>query len=388
MNIFKKVLGILSLTLTLFTISILLPQSIQAAQFHFKSYTLTQEETVNEDVYAIGDTVTIDGVVNGDLIVIADTIQVNGTISGDTYLLGTKIDVDANIYGNTFLLANNTTIAGLFTQNTYIASSFLTYDAETQKDVFALSMESNIKGSVGDDLRTMAMRTTVDSIVRGDLILLSNEYRTGEDKVTGNIYYNSTLQNIAKEQGVDLDRRVEIEIPSLKQDTNLKIVMSLIGYLAMCLVGFIIITLTPVKTIEIRKRITDSTDEFLKSLAVGIILAILIPLPLFILFISIIGAPAALFITGLLSFILIFGKIWVETAFGKEILELFGIKEYRPFKSFLVGRTLSLIINFIPVVRGFYNTILGLVALGAIVRMKKSYYLIAKEKAKKPTKKK
>lgn len=391
MKIFKKIYNILPITLLTFLLLLLLPSTINAAQFHFKSYTLPTEETVTEDVYAIGDTVKIDGVVDGDLIVLADVIQVNGTVTGDTYLIGSKIDVDAIIYGNIFTFGNNSNIEGLITGNVYTFSSFLNYSADSEKDVFAFYLESNMKGSVGDDLRAVGIRSKVDSIVRGDLILLGDQYTTTEEKVSGNIFYNSTLENIAREQGVDVDRTFKIERPSLKTDWSFKLTMAVINFISIFLVGYIIIMLSPVKSVEIRKNITDSTDDFLKSLAVGLVLAIFIPVPLFILYISVIGAPSALFLSGLIGFVILFGKVWVETAFGKEILELFGVKEYRPFKSFLVGRLLTTVVNFIPVVRGFYNTILVLVAFGAILRMKRKYYRIASkeiESYKKKSKKK
>lgn len=391
MKIFKNIYNILPITLLTFLLLLLLPSTINAAQFQFKSYTLPTEETVTEDVYAIGDTVKIDGVVDGDLIVLADVIQVNGTVTGDTYLIGSKIDIDAIIYGNIFTFGNNSNIEGLITGNVYTFSSFLNYSADSEKDLFAFYLESNIKGSVGDDLRALGIRSKIDSIVRGDLLLLGDQYTTTEEKISGNIFYNSTLQNIAREQGIDVDKTFEIEKPSLKTDWSFKLTMAVINFISIFLVGYIIITLTPVKSVEIRKNITDSTDDFLKSLAVGLVLAIFIPVPLFILYISVIGAPSALFLSGLIGFVVLFGKVWVEIAFGKEILELFGVKEYRPFKSFLVGRLLTTIVNFIPVVRGFYNTILVLVAFGAILRMKRKYYRIASEEIqsfKKKSKKK
>ncbi len=376
MKIFKKLLYVLPLSIL---IPLLLPTTAFATQFHFKSFTLSQEETVNEDIYAVGDTVRIDGVVNGDAVVVADVIQVNGTITGDTYLIGSKIDVDANIYGNTFIFSNNTSLRGVLTGNTYIASSFINYNAEAEKDLTAFFLESNMKGSVGDDLRAFGLRSTVDSTVRGDLLLLSSQYTSSEEKISGNIYYDTTIENIAKDQGIEFDKKIEIQKPTLQEKVSLKALTSLIGFLSMCIVGFVMIMVTPVKTVEIRKRITDSMDDFLKSLAIGLVIAILIPLPIFMLFISIVGAPLGMLVSGALLFIMIFGKIWVEVAFGKEILELFGVKEYRPFKSLLAGRVLSTIINLIPVVRGFYSSILVLVAIGAIVRMKRDYYLKAKK---------
>ena len=384
MKIFKKTLTFLPALLLLFTITLLLPSKSEAAQFHFSSYTLAPEETINEDIYIVGEEVRVNGVVNGDVIAFGDLIQVNGTITGDVYLMGSKVDVNASIYGNTFIFSNNATVEGLITENTYTISTFLNYSADTQKDLFGLFLEGTLKGSVGDDLRVVGMRSNIESIVRGDLVLIADQHTTQDTNVMGEIYDKDTIRAIASEQGVDLDKSFDFEMPDINifGTWQARLTTIMVNFLSMLLVGFIIIMLSPIKTYHIQQRITGSSSEFLKSLAAGFLVMIFIPLPLFILFISIIGTPAAILITGLLFFIMVFGTIWIETAFGKEILEFFGVKEYRPFKSFLIGRTLTVLVNIIPIVRGFYNMTLALVTLGAIARMKRGYYLIGNEQAR------
>ena len=387
MNKLKKILLTLPLLLLIPLIGLLLPSNIDAAQFHFESYTIPREEIIDEDIYAIGEEVRIDGVVNGDVIILGDVIQLNGTVTGDAYLIGSKIDVNANIYGTTFIFGNNTSVQGLLAENTYIFSTFINSSADVGRNLFAFFVESNIGGSVGGDLRGVGFRSTIDSFVSKDLLILTEQYTTDKEKVIGEIYDSVRIQDIASEQGVELDRAVNLGLPSFRPSWRLNILSAFSGFLSMLLIGFIIIMVAPVKSYAIKERISDSTNEFFASLAVGFVVLILIPFPLFVLLISIIGAPAAFMIAGVLTFILVFGRIWVEMAFGIEILHLFGIEEYRPFKSFLVGRVLSTIVNFIPIVRGLYNTILGLVALGAILRMKRGYYQIANKQAKEYRKK-
>lgn len=379
-------------TVLLILIGLTIPNSVQAAEFHFKSYTLKQEETVKDDVYAFGDSVRIDGIVDGDLIVLADTVQIKGTVTGDLYIFGSTATVDGNIHGNTMIFTNNAAISGVLANNAYILSTYLTYNAQTGADMFTLSFENNLQGSVGDDLRTYAVKSTIDTTVAGDLILLGEQYTVSEEKVSSQIYYNSTLNNIAQEQGIPINNGLKIQSPipdaALRNHWSLQALTALISFVSMSIVGYILISLTPVKSVEIRKKITDSPDEFLKSLIVGFAIFLIVPIPIFLLIISVVGFPAAMFIVGLLGFVMFFGKTWVELAIGKEILELFGKNLYRPFRSFLVGRIISVIINFIPIVRGFYNTILSMVALGAIFRMKKDYYDIARKEAEEYQKKK
>jgi hypothetical protein len=380
MNKLKKLVFIIPLLLF---VGILLPSSVDAAQFHFTSYELDKNEVIDENIYVVAEEVKIDGIVNGDVIVMGEVVQINGTITGDAYIMGSKIDVDGSIYGTTFIFGNNSTVNGLLTDNTYIFSTFLNYGADTGKNMFAFFVESTLSGSVSGDLRVFGFRSTIDSFVKNELLAVVNEYSLEDERVTGEIYDKDSIREIASEQGVELDNAFNIEMPSFRPTWRLNLLGAFTGFLSMLLVGFIIILVAPVKTYAIKERISDSSGEFFASLAVGFVVLVLIPFPLFVLFISLIGAPAAFMILGVLIFILTFGRIWVEMAFGKEILQLFGIQEYRPYKSFLVGRVLSTFVNFIPIIGGIYNSILGMVALGAILRMKRGYYKIATEEAKK-----
>ncbi|MHC1716426.1 MAG: hypothetical protein AB9915_00820 [Candidatus Dojkabacteria bacterium] len=388
MKIFKYLCTLLLVPL----LFLLLHTQTEAAEFHFKSYTLKQEETVKDDVYAFGDSVKIDGVIDGDLIVVASNVQINGTVTGDVYLLGSTVNLDANVYGSSMIFGNNTSLKGILAENIYVLSTYVSYDAQAGKDVFSASAENNFKGSVGDDLRAYSIRSVIDSTVNGDLILLGEQYTVSEEKISNNIYYNSTLNTIAREQGVDVENGLKIKTPiidsSIKNNWSFIALKALVGFVSFALVGLILITLTPVKNVEIKRKITGSPDEFLKSLVMGFVIFLLLPFPIVLLMISIIGFPAAMLVLGILFFSMYFGRVWVELSFGREILELFGVKVYRPYRSFLVGRVFSVAINFIPVVSTFYNTIISFVALGAIFRMKKAYYFMAKREAKERIEKK
>ena len=358
-------------------VGLVTPQEVNAAQFHFKSYSLPKEEIVNEDVYIVGEEIKIEGIIDGDAILIGDVVQLDGTVTGDVYVLGGKVDLNANVYGVTFLLGANSTVEGLLAENTYILSPNINYSANTGKNLLALFVESTIGGSVGGNLRVLGLNTTIDSFVNKDLlVLLTDEYRVEEEKITGEIFDKAKIQEIAKEQGI---------VPEEKKESGWEanVIAALTGFLGTLLVGFILILLSPVKTYAIKEKITGSSTEFFSSLAVGFVILILIPFPLFVLFLTVVGAPTAFLILGVLMFVLLFGRIWVEMAFSTEVLGLFGVKEYRPYKSLLVGRFISTLLYLVPVVGNLYGGILATVALGAIVRMKKENYDIAKGYSKK-----
>ena len=48
-----------------------------------KSVKVAAEETIKDDLYVTGETVTIDGIIEGDLIAFAKDIIINGEVRGD-----------------------------------------------------------------------------------------------------------------------------------------------------------------------------------------------------------------------------------------------------------------------------------------------------------------
>jgi hypothetical protein len=84
----------------------------------------------------------------------------------------------------------------------------------------------------------------------------------------------------------------------------------------------------------------------------------------------------------------VFGTIWVESAIGHKILETSDKKDPKRLLSLLIGRGLTTVVNFIPIVRGLYKWILSMTAVGAIVRMKYDAYKGSKKKTKKSKSKK
>ncbi len=359
----------------------------EAAEFHFKEYKLDQGETVRDDLYIFASNAEINGIVDGDVIVFAEKISIKGTITGDVYVGGSTIDIDSTIYGNLFLMGSHITSEGLINGNVYAFANSFNSLGQVGKDVLSFTYTSKIKGSVGDDLRVFGFAPSIDAMVSGDVLAFGEQVTVSEEKVAGKIYYEKTVDNIAKEQGVDEEKTTDSNpITTFFTENSLasKATKGFFSFLTMLLAGSFLLWLTPVKNFQIKRKIIDTPSEFVKSLLIGLCTFLIVPIPLALLLISIIGAPIALIVIGFLIFIVIFGRIWAELAIGSEILTVFGVKEYRPYRSFLVGRVISVLIGFVPIISGFYGIILTLTSLGAIIRMKRDFFIIAKRNSKLP----
>jgi predicted acyltransferase (DUF342 family) len=357
-----KVLGFIPILSILLLLGLYTPA--KAAEFKTENYTLQQSEVVEDNVYVIGDTVEVAGVIDGDLFAISDITTVSGTITGDLYVSSSSVNLSGNVYGSTFLVGESVDVSGSVARNVFLMSMFSDISGSVGKDAAIFSVNSSVSGKVTEDLRIFANQSHISGVVNGEALIRANSSTVDKELIKGDIYENV---------GADKDiKSGEKYFKNIFQSIN--VLSILIGFIAMYIVGVVLIYLAPIKTLEIEKKVVSSTQEFLFSFLTGLIIFIVLPLPLILLSITIIGLPLAILIIGFLIFTTLFGTIWVESAIGYKILSTTDRKDPQRLLSLLIGRGLTTVVSFIPIVRGLYRFVLGLTATGAIVRMKYDVY--------------
>ena len=353
---------------------------INAAKIEVGDYTLDKESIVEDDLYVSGERVVINGVVDGDLIVTGQNITVDGTVTGDIYLFGTTVTVGGNIYGNAILVGSTVTTSGTITENTYIGSMIADLDGTFNKDMAVATGTFKLNGSVGDDVRVASGQVISNATVGGDFLLAGDNYTVEEKNVYGDLIAGSEhpfWKDIPKEQTFNFS----------KDDfLGFNIGLAIVNFIGMYIVGVILILSAPVKTLQIEKKIITSWEEVLKSYAIGLVVLFTIPLPLFLLIITLVGAPLAFLIIGILIFLATFGTVWTESAIGQRVLQLTDRKDSGRFISLLIGRSISVIVRLIPIVRGIYSLSLILITVGAVVRTKYDAFSQARKQNSKEVK--
>lgn len=374
----KKILSLLvSPLIALLLLGAVMPTRTDAAEFFFKKgYVLEQGESVNENLYIFTDNVDIKGNVRSDTYIFAQNIKIEGTITGNLYLFSNTIELGkgARILGDIYAFGYKIELDGETAGKTIAFGYSNKHSGKTAKDVISFSAHSIVSGEVGDDLTIFSTKSVINADINGEALIFSEDYTIEKDRVGKNIYDQKSVDKIAESQGFHDDKEIKKLTPQQKILKSIR--NTIISSTAFLLAGAFLIFLTPVKTGAIVKNIANTPNDFLKSFALGIGVFLLAGIPITILFITVLGIPVALILVAFIIFVTIFGKLWVEVAIGSEILKLFKVKGYRPFKSLLVGRCLSTIISFIPVIYGVYTIILTCTAMGAFIRIKRDAFKV------------
>jgi hypothetical protein len=373
-----KVLGFIPILAILLLLGFTTPS--RAAQFENGDYTLEESEIIEENLYVKGGSVDIVGVVDGDLIVSGETVNISGTVTGDLYTAAATVNLSGNVYGSAFLAGQDIEVSGSVARNSYIAAMLSDVSGSIGKDLLVFAANSTVPGKVTEDVRIFASKSTVSGMIQGEATVNAATSTINPEVVEGKVYEN--IDNENEETTTQPLRRNKVGNLLTESLLEVNIFTTLIGFVAMYIVGIVLIYLAPVKTIQIEEKVTGSFQNFLFSFLIGLGTFVILPLPLIILAITLIGAPLAILIIGILIFAAIFGRIWVESAIGHKILSTTDKEDPQRLLSLLIGRGLTTIVNFIPIVRGIYKFVLSATAVGAIIRMKYDAFKTKKVKKK------
>ncbi|MGI8978194.1 MAG: hypothetical protein ACR2FY_03100 [Pirellulaceae bacterium] len=157
----------------LFLTLLALGVSASAAEYRTgKAVKVAAEETIKDDLYAFGETITIDGIVEGDLIAFAKDIIINGEVRGDLIGAGQSIEATGSLgddvrvagqairFGPKAKVVGDVIAAGMSLEtekNSTIGGDFIFagYQAllagQIDKDVLAALANLQVAGKIGGD---------------------------------------------------------------------------------------------------------------------------------------------------------------------------------------------------------------------------------------------
>jgi cytoskeletal protein CcmA (bactofilin family) len=115
-------------------------------------------ETINDDVYALAQTVIVNGTIEGDLIAFATDVTINGRVTGDLLGAGQSVVINGTV-------EDDVRMAGAVLQ---LGANGQVGD-EVMSAGYSLDMQSG--SQVGGDLTFLGGQATIDGTIGGDLMV-------------------------------------------------------------------------------------------------------------------------------------------------------------------------------------------------------------------------
>ncbi len=351
-----------SLFLGFFILLLLSPFSFASKFIGKSSITISQDEVINEDLFAGGRRITIDGKINGDLFFSAKDISINGEVTGD--IIG---------------WAQTVTINGVALDDVRVMGQFVNINGKIQKSatLFGQFININKNSRIGGDLLIGGNEIKIDGLILGEVqaggetISVTGEigksanlnakeiFVSQSSVIKGDLKYRARRAEIM--EGANILGKVE-KLPIKEKAKKSKWLSwkfyfwKFIFMVAGIIVGFVFIKLFP----SLISKVKEEASHTLKSLGIGFALLICVPVISIIFAITILGLPISLIIFVLYLIILYIGRIIFASLIGDKIL-----KKESPILSLIVGMFIFTVLFSLPFVGWLLKLIAVSIGLGA-----------------------
>ena len=157
------------------------------------SVTLGQGQTINDDIYAAGGTISIDGNVNGSVIAAGGTITVSGTVSRDVMVGGGTINVTGKVGGSIRAAGGNLTINGPVEQDVVVTGGTvdIASGGTIGRDLVIAGGTATVAAPVARRVTMGAGDVTLRGRVGGDVRGSVDRLRLDGAQIGGNLDYTS-----------------------------------------------------------------------------------------------------------------------------------------------------------------------------------------------------
>ncbi len=354
-----------------------------------ESATLPRNETVNGNYFATGDKVTVSGTVNGDAYVAGGNVLVDGTINGDLLVAGGNVTIRGTVTQDIRAAGGNIIISSDVGRNTTVVggSVDITDSASLSGSLVAGTGNLQVFAPVASSITIGAGNAVIGNTVGGDIAAGVGEMTLSPDaQVAGNIqYWSENEADIAP--GASVSGTIQQERPPQGSTqaaekaaegffSAISVGVTLASFLSALILGLLLVKFTP--------RFLENTSQAIvntpgRSLLVGFIALVIIPIGAFFLFITLLLIPLSFLVMVMYFVALYFSKLFVAYAIGTKAADVLNVT-WAKGVVFAAGLILFYLLSAIPVIGWILSFIAMLLGLGALLSSKGSYYKTLQEK--------
>jgi cytoskeletal protein CcmA (bactofilin family) len=385
-----KYIKIIALSLCLVFVSALAFVGLASAQSFKAGDTIgvAANETVNSMLFAAGNNIDIAGTVNGDVYCAGQTLTISGTVNGDVFCAGQTVIISGKVNGSIRIAGQTVTIDNAVSGSATIGAQTLVIDknATIGRDLLGGSADVTINGVVGRDIVAGAQDLNINGSVTGNIKGYITNLSIGSSGfIGGNIEYTSN-NGPTVATGGKIVGKVSRTIPK-KQSTSNYLAPAIFSFTGL-IFGLIIWLVFAMVLVALFPRIFDeATQNAMKkpgtTTLIGVLGAILIPILVILLFVTVIGLPLAI-----LTLLAWFAVMLLVTPFAGYMLgQIIMPKSRQPFGVTALGTSILVISYFIPIIGFITLLITYLFGMGMILNRGKQLLYREHTSLRKSTKK-
>jgi cytoskeletal protein CcmA (bactofilin family) len=359
------------------TLILALTACLGATQFKSaENYTLPSDQRLEDDLIITGKNIKIEGEIAGDILSACRSASINGLIENSAFNASQYLTVDGHIQGSLISFCQDLNLSGSVGRNltAFAAHVLINREAVVEGQLSVYAGELDLEGEVNKGLRAECDEIVISGYVAGDITIETEKLTILEGAVIeGDLQYKSP-----KEAKIDPHAKITGEIKwteRVKKDKNKGVYRAVGPFKATLLAANLV---TGVILIALFRRRWDLSQKaisqtLLKSLGLGFVLAVCVPIAAIVLIITVLGIPLALM--SIIAYVTIFylAKLVFSTMAGTWLLKYVSKKDnVSLIWAFLLGYLLFWLISGFKVIGPILYILAFLVGFGGIVLGNKS----------------
>ena len=316
------------------------------------------------DAFLAGGQVNTAGEVTGDLIAAGGGVSIGGGIGDDLYAAGGEVQVDAIVTGNARVAGGDvmvgpaTVIAGTLTAT----GGRIRFEGNAQQSLHASGGSVHLDGVVQGDAEVKAEEITIGPNTRIAGKLIAHTSREPEipmgAQIAGGIEFHEA----------DVGDTVGGDEPASDSSTVAHGVGSFFWMLGVFIAGVLFMLAFPAYSTRAAQWIGQ---EPLRSLGLGFVILVSLPVLVVLLLITLIGIPLALIVLMLYLLLLFLGWVTAAMFVGQKLQGFIGgdapATTGRRVLALLVAVLALWAVGLVPIVGGWIRFAALLLGIGALV---------------------
>ena len=312
------------------------------------------------DAILAGETVSFSGDATGDILIAGGNVRVKGDSEGDVRAIGATVILDGVVKKNVTVLGGSVIIeeGSMIEGNLYVAGGSVELRGKVGGNAIVYGSQMIFTGQVsgnGDFKTTGGVVIRDDASIGGDLSYTGNtDLLIGPDVVKG-----ATTRIPIEEYTKQYDRG----------DGDFSLGMAIWQLLSLLLVGFVLFKLFGKQVRELTGPIRS--EEIWNRIATGIVSLVLNVAGVFLIFLSLIGAPLALILLFFFIILVIIALTILPMLIGRLFngrFKLYAAEDRYLMVDFVLGYVLMQVIGLIPFAGPFVLLFLFLFSYGRVTQ--------------------
>jgi len=333
-------------------------------------------DTLARDIYQFGGALHIDGVVKGDVISWVQTARVGGEVTQDLNVFAQDVSVTGRVGDDLRAFCQSVALSGTVGSDMLALAGTVDIGpgAVVEGNLRAACGVATMNGTVAGDLVIYTGKAVINGRVLGDAIIAGDGGIDFGEKaeIMGNLLYHApapiTLRPDLVHGNVSFKPTEAEEKHEFKFPKGLGVGFRIFLFIAAVIAGSILIALTrdhADRTATIIRR------KPLKSLAIGFIAFICVPIIVIIAIALILTIPLAMVLALAYAIAAYIAKFYVAVCVGRLVLRR-GDGQGPPVPMLLLGLAILYLLTAVPYAGTIISFLIVFLGLGALLQRKET----------------